>query len=255
MKNLNPVTVAEDIASRTFRALGLHVERPIVRHGPNADFLVDGDQAGYVVEVKTRTDNPSFDDDGRLAEEARERSMLHDDKIGDFIARAKKQACGVDPCHERLWFAWISIESPLSLEAYFERTLRVLYGVRDAFDVDDPSFSLICFHAARPLLQRMLDIDGVFVEGGGALALILNEWSPRFARACESAVAQRSRDAGQPQTAAEWATLSGGLVVPPGIDLKDYGSVLRHLQAVTGRPYLNLFRVDTAYRDALRIRL
>lgn len=104
-------------ARRVLHALGFKADKVATTSDKTADFSVEGDTPAYLVEVKSRLLDERLKLAGPGLSEPITKSMRHDAKVGDWLAHSKQQFRGIDPGHERLWFLWCSMESPLGASA------------------------------------------------------------------------------------------------------------------------------------------
>jgi hypothetical protein len=121
------------------------------------DFEVGGDDPGYLVEVKSRLLDERLSKPTTPIGPPVEKFMRHDPKVGDWLADAKQQFRTLDPDHERLWFLWCSMEARFRGENQGERTISVLYGVREAHDVEPPHRIVVVFYGMPAAFDRFPD--------------------------------------------------------------------------------------------------
>jgi hypothetical protein len=246
---------AELDAKRVLEGLGFTARKIPTTSEKTADFDVRGDAPAYLVEVKSRLL------DVRLANPTESigevtKSMRRDAKVGDWLADAKQQFRTRDPDHARLWFLWCSMESPLSGMNQVERTLSVLYGVQETFDLEPPHRSAVIFYATPAAFDRFPEIDGAVVvlpEIGG-LTFCPNEGSPRFGAVMGSRLVRELREKGVgPMLPSERAAAVGGHVVPAALRGADCAKVLQHVQEVLGSRYVNFMAAEVEYMLTGRI--
>lgn len=94
----------EDREARRFfeEGLGLTVTRVPTAKAQTPDFLIDGEQPGYVLEIKSRFDDESFSKELERGYTAvRSRSLGHDRWTVDQARGARKQLMSSDPARGR----------------------------------------------------------------------------------------------------------------------------------------------------------
>jgi hypothetical protein len=181
---MKDASLEEQEARRFFEeGLGLTVTRVPSAPSKTPDFLVDGEQPGYVLEVKSR-----FDDEGFLKELHRgftavhSRSLGHDRWTEDNARRARKQLMHGDPTHERFWVLWVAVECLSSTEAMFNQVIGTLYGVRQVAywdEVSQTTHGRECLFVVPGVFERWPDIDAAIVTVGEGITLCVNEFSDK----------------------------------------------------------------------------
>jgi hypothetical protein len=175
----------EEKEARLFfeESLGLRVTRVPGAPTKTADFLIDGDDPGYALEVKTR-----FDDENFLKElesgitTVRSRSLGYDRWGIDTAREARKQLSCVDPSHGRYWLLWFSINCLSSAEDMFGQAMGTIYGIRQVVYWDEATertHGRDCLFVIPGVFERWQDIDGTIVTMGDAITLCINEFSNR----------------------------------------------------------------------------
>jgi hypothetical protein len=129
---------AEEQEIRTFFEceLGLAVTRVPTSAARSADFLVDGDGPGYVLEIKGRFD----DKESRTALEAGQ-VVFGAESLGwaawtaNTLRSSRHQFTSSDPTHNRLWVPCFVVRRSFATEAVFDQVIGTLYGVRQVGSV------------------------------------------------------------------------------------------------------------------------
>jgi hypothetical protein len=237
---------AEKILRELLDLLPTKIEEGSTR---SADFLVDGDDPPYVVEVKSRF-LPKQVVDPPPNEETKPyvRSMTRDLGVRDWFPEAAEQFAAVDPSHERLWFLWCSMEG-FDPDTQLERTVRTLYGARTAHDAIDLERQWPVFYSEPTIFESFPEIDGavVLAPPDGA-TFCPNEFSPRLEAVLQSKLVRNLRGQGvHRMLPVERAAEMGGYVVPLSVDRKDAGAVLRHCQSALGARYLQFLAQEIEY--------
>jgi hypothetical protein len=177
-------SIEEREARRFFEdGLGLKVTRvPSATH-KTPDFLIDGEQPGYMLEVKSRFDDENFSKElERGYTDVRSRALGHDRWAVDNARRARKQLISRDPTRERFWVLWFAVECLSSTKAMFDQVIGTLYGVRQVMYWDEASQSAHgrdCLYAVPGVFERWPDIDGAVVTVGNSITLCVNEFSDK----------------------------------------------------------------------------
>jgi len=175
-------SIEEREARRFFeKGLGLKITRVPSATQKTPDFLIDGEQPGYLLEVKSRFDDEGFSKElERGYTEVRSRALGHDRWAVDNARRARKQLISSDPTRERFWVLWFGVECLSSTEAMFDQVIGTLYGVRQVMYWDEASQSghgRDCLYAVLGVFERWSDIDGAVVTVGNSITLCVNEFS------------------------------------------------------------------------------
>lgn len=181
----DPETPEEQLARRFFEAAQLEVIRIPSAPTATADYLVNGDGPGYVVEVKSRNDDMTLRSRltrGDVVDGARR--AAHDPAIERVARSARRQFALVDPGHARMWVLWFSLDAQLGADASFNQCVGTLYGVRQCVCADDAgnATSIDCYYARPGVFERWTEIDGVIVASRRGFSMFANELSPRFSR-------------------------------------------------------------------------
>jgi len=180
-------SLEEQEARRFFEeGLGLIVTRVPGAKPKTPDFLIDGEQPGYVLEVKSRFDDESFCKElERGSTAVRSRALGHDRWAVDQARSARKQLMGSDPTRERFWVLWFAVECLSSTEAMFDQVIGTLYGVRQVAYWDEASQTMHgreCLFVVPGVFERWPDIDGAIVTVGESITLCVNEFSDKAKR-------------------------------------------------------------------------
>lgn len=252
-----PLLPPELDAQSILRGLGFDAEKIDRTSDKTADFRVDGDEPGYLVEVKSRLLDERLNLKTPGISEPITKSMRHDAKVVDWLAQSKLQFKSLDRNHERLWLLWCSMESPFGGLRQFERTVSVLYGVREALNVMPPHENVLVFYATPGAFARLPDIDGavVVLADSDGITFCPNEASPRFDLVMRSRLVKALREAGVgAMLPAERAAVTGGYVTPSEARSSEV-EALRSVQRAKGLPYLTFQAMDVEYLQTGRVPL
>jgi hypothetical protein len=231
--------------------LGFEVYEIPTSSGKTADFLVNGDDPSYVVEVASRyLPDSAWEDGARL-------NMIWDPKTHNWLNEACKQCRGVDLEHNRLWIVWASAEGPAAARHQMLRVRNTLYGVRTYLEVNPPHREVVACYAQPPLFERYPDIDMVlgFVDDdqGTGTALLPNEFSPRFEQLRRSKLVRELTAIGVPFATSDVHVARGGCVVPTNVDRSDVRAVLKYVQHTLGIPTLSPMASENAFAAVLQV--
>ncbi len=253
---MNDVHGPERDAQGVLNGLGLSASKVATTSEKSADFRVEGDDPAYLVEVKSRLLDGRLNLNAPGLSEPLNKSMRHDAKVGQWLSESRQQFKALDPAHDRLWFLWCAMEASFGSMNQVERTISVLYGVREALNVMPPHQSILVFYATPGAFARFPDVDGavVFWPEGSGTTLCPNESSPRFEKVMRSKLLQALRNAGVgPVLPSERADAMQGYVIPP--EVRGTDNVLPHLQRAKGLPYLNFQAMDVEYQQTMLVQL
>lgn len=215
-----------------------------------ADFLVDGDSPGYVVEAKARLLN-----EAQLAPGTHTVEKGFDNKVYNWLFDARQQCHCVDPEHERLWFVWASAEGPIAFEIQATRIFHSLYGIRYARDASLPPREFRLYYADRYAFEDFKEIDAVVisVDAGNhvvpKLGICPNEDSPRFRAVRRSKLVRKLRKMAIPFSVPRDCAKSEGCALPKTIDRKDERAVLAHARNALDSGPLKFVPVKMTYRE------
>jgi hypothetical protein len=240
--------------------VGLSVSRIKASELRTADYEINGDSPGYLVEVKSRNPPRELVELQPATHISLTRPLRHDDAVGSWLAEAKQQMKTVDPTHARLWFVWGVASSGFDPDAQAERIVSSLYGFRRAIEAFPLHRGLGCYYAQRATFDRFPEIDGVIVyrpDGSDAhVGLNLNEASPRLqiARACK--LTQVLKGHGLTPTCPSESAKEDEIVVPRGMAEKDgEAAVLRYVQKASGIPKVSFWAQEVQYIGAVAVSL
>lgn len=206
-----------------------------------ADFRVDGDGAGYVVEVATRFTEIEGSELGKTVDTSR------DPKVMEWLKAARIQCGNVDPQHERLWLLSCFPGGPFGEQAQVDRIEAALYGKREGFDFTDAQPETInVYYARRGLFEDHIDIDGALVFLGEGVGIMPNEDSPRLDRLMNSTLAAK---VGQKKS---WPA-ARGLCVPRTMDRTNQADVLRYVQRTLQKSHFNFMASENYWYAFTRI--
>lgn len=249
---------AERDAKAILKGLGLDAYKIATSSERSADFAVDGDEPAYLVEVKSRLPDERLSKPAARVGEPVSKSMRHDPKVGSWLAESQQQFKPLDPDHERLWFLWCSMESPVGGPNQVERAVSFLYGAREACDIMPPHRTTMVFYAKPAAFDRFPAVDGAVVVWPDGLGMTFcpNEASPRFDATMRSKLVGSLRRVGVgPMLPDERAAATNGCVVPAPIRSADDAAILHHVQRVKRLPYLTFNAMDVEVMRTAKIAL
>lgn len=142
------------------------------------DFVVDGDERGYLVEIKTRFDDAHYNKALREENVAlQSRSMGFSKWTDNVVHEAVHQFAEFDKDHSRWWVPWIMIRCKAARQAMFLQVLGSLFGVRQIVYTEGESTDAKgrdCLFVLPGVFERHPQVDGVVVSAGGARYLSVN---------------------------------------------------------------------------------
>jgi hypothetical protein len=228
--NKNQLLPEEQEAFNILTNVGLEVN--VVPTGKNnsPEFIVDGDDCGYVVEVKARRDSEEWERNLKEKGEALEsRSISFGRWASDVARKALKQFKAVDPKHERWWVLWFSIECRSSIESMFQQAIGTLFGVRQILDFKTKKM-WDCLYAQPGVFERHSEIIAVVVTDGDKISLCVNELAEDYDKFSHSVVHKTFERFGPPNSVSELIKSRNYFVVDPEmVDRKDDGALARYL--------------------------
>lgn len=226
-------SLEEQEARRFFEeGLGLIVTRVPSAKPKTPDFLIDGEQPGYVLEVKSRFDDENFLKELEFGSTVvRSRALGHDRWAVDQARSARKQLMGSDPTHERFWVLWYAVECLSSTEAMFNQVIGTLYGVRQVAYWDEASQTTHgreCLFVVPGVFERWPDIDAAIVTVGGSITLCVNEFSDKAGRFQSSLLYQSFAQRGGPVSPSDLEANHGFLSIDDRTIDRTNEGVVRH---------------------------
>jgi hypothetical protein len=233
-------TREESEARRLFEHMGLRVGRIPSGGTRTPDFLIEGDERDYLVEVKARRDDESIVSTLRAGQVAdRVRPVNRDDELERKARNSRRQFKSFDPDHAKYWLLWISIAIEFGLDSAMEQVVGSLYGVRQAvFQDRGEAVSRDCFYARPGVFERWPEIDAAFVRDADGVLLCLNEFSERANEFSKTRVAARLSDKAACLSPTSHEAAGLVLLADPRIDRKDETTLTADLSAKYGRPDL-----------------
>lgn len=161
---------SDELEARDFfeRGLGLQAVRVAERHEKTADYLIDGELPGYVVEVKSRFDSK---DVTRAWRDHGQASVVlpvafHRWAV-DVAHNAEKQMLTLDPAGVRWWVLWLGVQNELAAGAVFDQIVGSLYGVREVVYWDQATGGAVsksCLQAYSGAFERSPSIDAAIIS-------------------------------------------------------------------------------------------
>lgn len=237
--------------------LELTVARIPVSAVRTADFLVDGDVTGYVLEVKARSDDHESIAALRAGEVVTGAESLGWARwSSDAVRSARQQFASSNPAHDRLWIPCLVVKRSFAIEAVFDQIIGSLYGVRQvAYSDSDEGTSAsgrACLHVVPGAFERWPEIDAAIVAAGGAITLCANEYSDRLAELRSSCVWNFFAKSGGPITASGLELNKGFWSVSDrSIDRSDHSAVERYLAEKYKTSRVFILDVKTHYASAV----
>ena len=231
---------AENLEEQEIRAffedeMRLTITRIPASATQSADFLVDGDGAGYILEVKTRSD-----DKASKTALATGDVVFGAESLGwarwasDMLRSSKQQLTSSDPVHLRLWVLCFVVKRSSAADAVFDQIVGTLYGVRQVAysdsDEDDMATGRDCLHVVPGAFERWPEIDAAIVSAGAAITLCINECSPRLGKLKSSRLWSFFAERGGPITPSDLELTKGFWSVSDRrLDRSDSSAVERYL--------------------------
>ena len=199
------MSLEEVEARRFFKALGLVVQRVSESSSKTPEFLVDGDEFGYVVKVKSRFDEEEYKKNFRAGKIAfKIRSTGYDRWTEDIARYAIKQMESIDPNQSRFWILWISVECQAARDTMFDQIVGSLFGIRQIcyWDRSIPGYALRgCLLVVPGVFEQYPEIQGVVISQGNSLGFCVNESSNKFNYFKNSRIYTAFESKGQPTSA------------------------------------------------------
>lgn len=249
------IETADEADARYFFEVGLRLHTVRVAEGrpKKADYLVDGEPPGYVVEVKSRHDS---EDVARAWRHAGRASVLQSTSFHrwtvDAARNAEKQMSTLDPMRERWWVLWVSVQCELAAEVVFDQIVGSLYGVRQIAYWDGESGGMAsrdCLLAVVGAFERYSSLDAAVVAHGNGIRLCVNDLRDDTKRFSSSALYQSFAKRHPPISVSDLSQNRGFLKVDPRvIAARDENSVRRYVEQTYGlqHVYVLHMKVTTA---------
>jgi hypothetical protein len=160
--------------------IGLKVKPVPTGKLKSPEFIVDGDDCGYVVEVKARRNSAKWKKSLREGGVALESRAIGYGRWADDVSRnALKQLRAIDQQHLRWWVIWFSIECQASGESMFQQAIGSLFGVRQIVDRSSESM-WDCIYATPGVFERHNEIVAAVVTQGKSITFCVNELAGDF---------------------------------------------------------------------------
>jgi len=172
---------AEHVLSGT---IGLRVT--VIKANPKqktAEFLADGDDPGYAIEVKTRQNADEWTraiNEGKVAMESRPVGYSSTWAAGP-PEYAIKQLTAIDPDHKRWWVLWVSIAVRPTGVVAVEEVFGSLFGSQTVYygvPEDNEWKQKTCLYVVPGVFERSPQLCGCVVEINGDCILGINEFAP-----------------------------------------------------------------------------
>jgi hypothetical protein len=172
---------SDELETKDFfeRGLGLQAVRVAERREKAADYLIDGELPGYVVEVKSRFDSKdvirAWRDHGQAS--VVQPAAFYRWAV-DVAHNAEKQMLTLDPAGGRWWVLWLGVQNELAAEAVFDQIVGSLYGVREVVYWDQATggaASRSCLQAYAGAFERSPSIDAAIISHGDGIRFCVND--------------------------------------------------------------------------------
>jgi hypothetical protein len=152
------------------------------RKQKTAEFLVDGDDPGYAIEVKTRQNTDEWTRTINKGEAAMEsRPVGYSTWAEGPPEYAVKQLASIDPEHKRWWVLWVSIAVRPTGKAAVEEVFGSLFGSRHIFHGlpgDNQWRDKSCLYVVPGVFERSTELCACAVEAGGNCWLAVSALAP-----------------------------------------------------------------------------
>lgn len=203
-------------ARRLFeQGLSLTVDRIPATTRKTADYVVHGEEPGYVVEVKTRYGDEEARRDLQEQGSAvvQQSASFHRWSV-DAARAARKQMRDLDPGTHRWWVLWLSVQTEFAGAVVFDQIVGSLYGVRQVvFWAGEEAISRDCVGAVTGAFEKYPEIDAVIVSHGDGLRFCVNDLRPDEKGFTSSSLHQRFAHMHPPISAGELTANRGFLRV------------------------------------------
>jgi len=228
--NTDHLLPEEQEAFNVLSNTGLEIE--IVPTGKNKspEFLINGDECGYAVEVKTRRDSEAW---GKSLREKGEAFISRSTSFGrwafDVSRDAIKQLNSVDQGHERWWVLWFSIECNAATESMFQQAIGTLLGVRQILEFDTEKM-WDCIYAKPGVFERFRKVTAVVVTDRDKITLCVNELADNYDTFTHSIVYKTFNKIAPPVHVSDLSKNRNFFIVDPKkVDRKDDAALSNYL--------------------------
>ena len=155
---------AEDIAEAFFRSEGFVVHRVPRSGAKSPDFEVDGDEPGYLVEVKARFDDDAFDEVAAGEVFTADQSLHWSMGVYRQAKKAVAQMRQRDPEHRRIWILWYAAAASVADDLATEQIRGTLLGIRQVVDLADVGAGTrALLYAQRGVFEQLPDLDAAII--------------------------------------------------------------------------------------------
>jgi hypothetical protein len=219
-------------------ALQLRVERVPAAAKETADYIVDGEDPGYVVEVKARLG------DEKEREALRERGQTVKEEPWTFhrwavdaAHKACKQIRNLDPSGKRWWVLWLSVQREIAAETVFDQIVNSLYGVREVVysSGEERAASRGCVGALAGAFEKSPGIDAAVVSCGEGLRFCVNDLRDDAKTFIRSSLYRAFAQHHPPISVNDLVSNRGYLQLDSGgVNRGDEGAVKAHLESKYG---------------------
>lgn len=232
--NTSHLVPEEQEAFNILSNTGLEVEVVPTGKNKSPEFIINGDECGYAVEVKARHDSEEW---GKSLLKKGEAFITRSTSFGrwacDVSRDAIKQLNAVDPKHERWWVLWFSIECNAATESMFQQAIGTLLGVRQLLELDSGKM-WDCIYAQPGVFERFSEIVAVVVTDGEKITLCVNELANNYNTFTHSIIYNTFNKLRPPVHATELSNNRNFFLVDPKkVDRKDDTALSNYL----GRKY------------------
>ena len=241
----------EDAVRATLETWGFRVEKIPETDVPTPDFIVCDDSAAYLVEVKTRGDDPALtrarDQVLRRGEVFTESlALVRHNRISSIIGHANRQLAKFMNDDQVFRVVWVVVTGRAT-DAKCLQIQASLYGSTTIIDFESVSNGFECYYFRESDFFRDRDVlDGAVVSNLDSGKLCLNTLSPRYITFKHAKLAAQFA-AGLVDPVAQEAA-GTAFIVDSDIDRKNQAAVIEYLQRKYKR--VRLMNIDLGYHSA-----
>jgi len=176
----------EKEALKFFKNMDLDVKPIQTSKEKSAEFFINGDKRGYVVEVKARRNSEAWEKEIRSGGVALDTKPTGYARWAEDVSRkAIKQFESVDPNHFRWWVTWFSIECNSSEDAMFQQAIGSLFGTRQIVDLATQKM-WDCIYTTPGVYERHQQIVATIVTQFDSITMCVNELADDYSSFVES---------------------------------------------------------------------
>ncbi len=222
----------ENYIDQILQSFGFVVEKIAEGKDRSPDFLVQGENENYLIELKSKFDDPIETEKRREVLGTGEIAEKHDttgrkNTISKIIRDSVKQLSSIEHVvdYKLVWLHAVDRHQDMKLEQF----KSTLYGSVDIFDLDEFSGNLIpCYYFGfNEFFPASDTLDGAVVSTLEKATLCLNTFSPNYNKLKDSELAlQFGKGVLDPLT----QELKGdAFVIDNNIDRRDQRALIRYL--------------------------